>query len=96
MTAKDVKIISCIGKWMTIRIRHSDIGGLRFYMHSRVRICITMFDTLLPEVWAKDGGPTLTEMGLGSVQELAQWLLTNGARQVKKPRPLRRVIPIYD
>lgn len=89
-------IMKTLGHLMTIRIRRSDIGGLRYYMHSRKRMCVTMMDAGLPEAWFMDGGQNLTETGLATVQELGDWLDKNGARHIRKPRPMPVYRSIYD
>ena len=93
---KDQLIINRLADDMTIRLRPTDLANLRFYYFSKTRICVNYFDTLLPEVWAKNNGPTLKAMGLTTVQELGQWLLSHGVKEIKKPKPYRAPMPIYD
>lgn len=96
MLPKDADIIRFIADAMTIRLKPSDMGEIRFYMHSRTRICITKFDTLLPEVWISNKNTMLERFGFVTVQDLANWLVASGAKQIKKPKPYRAPLPIYD
>jgi len=90
------RIIKTIGYYMTITLNPKELTDLRFFMHSPKRMCITLFDTLYPEVWIAEDGTRLTEMGLSSLKELTDWLLANGAKQTKKPVARKPLQSIYD
>lgn len=76
--------------------RFGKFSDLEFYMHSKVRICVRVSQSLGPEFWATDGGKNQRATGCADVQELGNWLAMQGARRIKKPRPFRALRSIYD
>jgi hypothetical protein len=96
ISARDRKVFSTIAKWMTCSSRHVERELLQFYRSSKVRVCVTIFDSLLPELWVKDGGPRLEEMGLNSLDEFVEWLLDHGAREYKRPKKAKYLTSVYD
>lgn len=72
------------------------VKELQFYFHSPIRLCVSWAGTLTPEAWFKNGGPNLKLMEFKDVKDLANQLRSWGAREVKKPKPHRVPVPIYD
>ncbi len=93
----DKRILKFLGDEMTIRLRGlKDVKELRFYWFSKKRICIQFSETLLPEVWMKEGGPTLKLFEMDKIQQMVDWLTANGAKEIKKPKPYKPSRSIYD
>ncbi len=84
------EIFKCIGDEMTVRLNWRTPKHLRFYIYRKTRICITVFDTLLPEVWYRNGSESLARLGYTDVNKLGEMLVSYGAKQIKAPAPRRR------
>lgn len=83
---------------MTVRVgpKGYDFPDLRFHFHSKTRLVVEIFDTLLPQAFYANFGENLLSTGAATIQDLAEFLQANGAREKKKPKPYKSSPPLYD
>lgn len=77
-------------------MRVDDFSELEMWFHSPARLTVRHTDSLLPEAWYKNGGQNLSETGFSTVQELADFLKSQGVNTRKKPAVKKSSPSVWD